>query len=61
MNPPMYISYDDDAPPVRSASAQIWRDCARQAAAWTTFFAFLAAVVLVLGAFGLLDWYLPIS
>jgi len=61
MNPPMYISYEDEPAPARSASAQIWRSCARRAAGWTVFYAVLAGAVVALSALGVLDWHLTVS
>lgn len=57
----MYISYDDEPAPVRSATAEIWRSCARRAVGWTAFFGVLAAAVVVMGALGLLDWHLTVT
>lgn len=57
----MYISYDDEPAPTRSPSAGVWRRCARRAAGWTAFYGVLAAVVLVMGALGLLDWHLTVT
>ena len=57
----MYISYDDEPAPVRSCWADIWRRCARRAAAWSAFYAVLAAAVVTMGALGLLDWHLTVS
>lgn len=62
MNPPMYLSYDDEAaPPRRSPAAEIWRDCARRMVIWTAAYAVLAAVGLTLQALGLLVPRLPMS
>jgi hypothetical protein len=57
----MYISYDDEPAPTRSATAEIWRDCVKWAAIWTAFFVALAAVGLVLQAFGFLLPRLTVS
>lgn len=61
MNPPMYISYDDEPAPARSVTAEIWRSCARRAAGWTAFYAVLAAAVIVMSALGALDWNLTVT
>lgn len=53
----MYSYYDDEPAP-RSATAEIWWTCLRRAAAWTAFYAVLAALVLAAGASGCLDYHL---
>lgn len=59
MEPKLYVHYEDEPAPARSATARIWRDCARQAVIWTTFFVLLAVGGLALQALGYLLPYLP--
>ena len=56
-----FLYYYDEPAPARSTAAEIWRDCARRAAMWTVAYAVLAAVGLILQAFGVLVPYLPMS
>lgn len=55
----MYLYYDDEPEP-RSATAEIWRTCLHRAALWTVFYVLLAAVVVVAGALGCLDFHLTV-
>lgn len=54
----MFLHYDDE--PARSVTAEIWRDCARRAAAWTGVYVLLAVAVVVMDRLGLLDLHLTV-
>lgn len=55
-----HLFYYDDEPEPRSATAEIWRTCLHRAALWTVFYVLLAAVIVVAGALGCLDFHLTV-